>query len=135
MMNYQSPSTGESCTPSQLIAEIMVTREIRKKEKCVPFKFWNNEPWKKKFKQQIIAANSMLKLYEPAAILAALARKECSWQYSLRANGIADVIEEEQNKIFLQRKSIEESTKVETNDTLSFRPIISGQKSKKSRLD
>jgi hypothetical protein len=91
--------TTISKTSAQQIAEIMVRREAAKQKIVLPLKFWNNEPWKKKYKSQIIAANGLLKLYEPAAILNALKRKECSWQYSLRIKGMNDIFKEEQAKL------------------------------------
>lgn len=96
--------TENNQTAAQKLAEIMVRREAAKKKIVLPLKFWNTDPWKKKYKQQIIAANALLKIYEPAAIFNALKRKECSWQYSLRANGINDACKEEQ--ALLEKKEV-----------------------------
>lgn len=98
-LEFTSPSTGEVCSAAQLIAEVMVRREADKKRVNLPHKFWNTPEWQKKYKQQIIAANGLLKIYSPLAILNGLKRKECSWQYSLRVQGMNDIFKEEQVKI------------------------------------
>lgn len=116
---FVSPSTGEECSAAQLLAEIMVKREADKKRIVLPYKFWNQETWKKKYKNQIVAANGLLKLYEPLAILNALKRKECSWQFSLRANGLNDIFKEEQEKLDKVKEVAKESTQTFTNTTVT----------------
>jgi len=118
-MEFKSVSTGEGCSAAQLIAEIVVKREFDKKRIPLSGHWWNKEPYKKKYKNQIIAANSLLKLYEPLAILNALKRKECQWQYSLRAQGINDICKEEQQKLdkikeLAQKSNREFSTETQT---------------------
>jgi hypothetical protein len=135
MNKYYSPSTGEECTAAQLIAEIMVTREAAKKKLSLPYKFWNLIEWKKKYKNQILGANSLLKVYSAEAILRALKRKECSWQYSIRANGISDICDEEQRKLDKEKELINNSEKIITNNPSEFRQINTGQQSRKSKLD
>lgn len=127
-------------TAAQTIAKIMVKREIIKSKQGTPPDFWNHEPWKKKFRLQIIAAHSLLKLYDAEAILNALKRKECSWQYSLRVKNMNDIFKEEQAKIDKQKKQIEEYAKQEKIDkviepTQFTKPVSFGQKSKLNRLD
>lgn len=134
-MKVTSPSTGEECTPAQLLAEIMVKREADKSKINLPYKFWNNEPWKKKYKQQIIAANGLLRVYDLSVILSVLKRKDCSWQYSLRANGIASACAEEQIKFDKKQKLIEQNEQIEVKDTESYRHVSTGKQTKKSRLD
>src|SRR3954466_5444680 len=111
-MSYTSLNTGQPCKAPHLIAEIMLTREARKKNVQLPYKFWNTDEWKKKYKLQIMAAHALLKVYSAEAILNALKRKDCAWQYSLRAGNLPDVIDEEQKKLDKQTKLIEESKKI-----------------------
>jgi len=134
-MSYNSPSTGEPCKAPHLIAEIMISREAKKKNIPLPHKFWNTDEWKKKYKLQIMAAHTLLKVYSAQAILNTLKRKDCQWQYSLRANGIPEAIDEEQKKLDKEVKLIEESKKVEVQNPTEFRQVSSGQVSKKARLD
>jgi hypothetical protein len=105
-MEFTSPSTNEVCTAAQLIAEIMCVRKAQKKGINLPYKFWNIDEYRKEYRQQIIAANAILKLYSPLAVLGALKRKDCQWQFSLRANGLPDAIAEEQKRLDSQEKLI-----------------------------
>jgi hypothetical protein len=132
---FKSITTGEDCKAPQLLAEIMCVREAKKKGISLPHKFWNTPEWKKKYKIQILAANSLLKVYSPMAILNALKRKECNWQYSLRANGISDTCDEEQRKLDKQDKLIEKSESIKIDNPAEFRQVNTGQQSRKSRLD
>lgn len=134
-MDFISPNSQENCTAAQLIAEIMVTRKATKNRISLPYKFWNLPEYKKEFKQHIIAANAFLKLYTPQAILSALKRKDAQWQYTLRAGGLPDIIDEEQRRINNEEKLIKESVETKTENPAEFRQIGTGQKSIKSRLD
>lgn len=119
MYNFVSPTSGKECTAAQYLAELMVTREAAKQKIKLAVGFWNSPLWKKKYKQQIIAANSLLKIYSPQAIINALKRKECSWQYSLRANGINDACNEEQIKLDQITETMLESERKFDNITTS----------------
>jgi hypothetical protein len=134
-LKFKTLTTNEECTAAQLLAETMCVREAQKKRISLPHRFWNTAEWKKKYKSQILAANVLLKIYSPLAILNALKRKECSWQYSLRINGISDIIDEEQRKLDSQQKLIEESKEIKINNTDEFRQIETGKQSRKSKLD
>ena len=134
-MNFVSIITGKSCKPAHLIAEIMCDREAKKKRIPLPHKFWNTDEWKKKYKMQIITATALLKLYSPEIILKTLNRKDCQWQYSLRESKFLDALNEEQMNADKQQKVIEQSTKVEVNNPNVFKPVNTGQTSKKARLD
>ena len=132
-MEYKSLNTGEICKPAHLIAEIMVQRKF--KGKVLPLKFWNDVKYKKEYKQQIVAANSILKVYSPQAILAALSHRDLEWCYSLRYEKLHDRINAEQTKINEEQRRIEESKKIDTSDPSEYRTIQTGQKSLKSKLD
>ena len=80
--NYTSPSSGESCTAPQYIAEILITRQEASKNNRVPYKFWNLPKYKKRFIQQIIWVNALLKLNEPKVVIAALMSKDGLTIYS-----------------------------------------------------
>jgi hypothetical protein len=134
-MEYVSTLTGHPSKPAVILAEIMCDREARKKGETLPDKFWNTDKWAKKFKQQMVAASRLLKVYEPIVILNTLKRRDCQWQYSLLAKGIADACEEEAVKIAKQNEKIVSSKTVETNKTDSFRPVKSGNASLRSKLD
>jgi len=85
------------CTPQNYIAELVCER-LAMKEKCVlPVKFWNTDKWKKTYLMQLLTATSLLKMYEPAAIIAALKK---NWKcYSLKAKWLDDDFKLEQEKL------------------------------------
>ena len=115
------------------LAEIMVTREAKKKGIPLVGKWWNEGILKKKYKMQIIAAHALLKVYEPLAILNALKHKKCQWQYSLRADGINDACIEEQEKLdkikVLASESNREFSEAVTTEVKKF-----GKQSKLDKL-
>ena len=58
---YRSPSTGQECTSAQFIAEVITTRNIKRKlEQLDPaYKYWNKQH-KKDYQICIIAANKLI---------------------------------------------------------------------------
>ena len=106
---FQSPAGGHQCTPAQYLAEIIVQREINKTKAKVPIKWWNHGEWKKRYAGQVVAANALLKKYEPRAILNALKRYDCSWQWSLREKNIKIACKEEQEKLDKLKVAVENS--------------------------
>ena len=66
---YQSSYGGGWVSAAQRIAEIMCERQAKSKKVDLPPKFWNLPTWKRSFMQQILAANSLLKVYKPKSIL------------------------------------------------------------------
>jgi hypothetical protein len=135
-MSYISISTGESCTAAQLLAETMVLRRAGKQKIKLTGHFWKVDPWRKYFGEQVIAANALLKIFAPQAIFRALKRKECSWQYSLRTKGLADIIKEEQTKFEAEQANLQKSAErqFDTATTTEIAPS-SGKKSLRSKLD
>lgn len=99
MPDYKSAHSFEQVKPAQYLAEIMCIRMARKNKETLPVKFWNTPKWKMPYKQQIIAANALLKIYEPEHIIAAVNRKDCQWIYSLRFPGLNQKILEEKDRI------------------------------------
>ena len=132
--SYISPTSGESCSCAQYIAEIVTRREADKKRIVLPNKWWNHEPWRKKYAQNVISANSLLKLYDCLAIIRALNRKECSWQWSLRVKDLHTFFREEQLKLDTEKLTIEQSKQIETQSTeIKIQPIF-GKESKLNKL-
>jgi hypothetical protein len=101
---YTSPSTGDDCTAAQYLAEMMVTRDAHNKKKPLPNKFWNVQPWKGKFTQQIIKANGLLKIYPAHAIISALKSKQGSKIYSLQCPWLDELIDEQVRKMEVVEK-------------------------------
>jgi hypothetical protein len=107
-MGYQSKYGTVELTPAKYITELMCERKAYKEKKTLTQKFWRNDYWKPFYAQQILAANSLLKIYSEQAILAALKNKQVSWVYSLRAPQLQPIIADEQNKINRAKKLAEE---------------------------
>ena len=112
-MELQSPSTKEPCKPAHYLAEVAVTRHAKYLKIPLPVKFWNTDAWKKEYKQQIIAANSLLKLFEIEVILAVLNSKDGNWIYSLNQPKIIDLARREEARLTIERKFAESSPKLE----------------------
>lgn len=94
---YESKYGGGYVSPAQYIAEMVCERIAKKNKKDLPIKFWSTAAWKRSFLTNVLAANSLLKLYQPKAIIAAL-RKAYN-VYSLRAPWLDDLFKEEQEKL------------------------------------
>ena len=112
-MELLSPSTKEPCKPPHYLAELAVTRYAKHLRVPLPFKFWNTDEWKKEYRQQIIAANSLLKLFEPEVLLAVLESKDGNWIYSLNQPKLIDLAKREQARITIEKKFAESSKKLE----------------------
>lgn len=95
---YKSPNSGEPCTVAQYIAEILCTKEAKKKGLSLSYKFWNEDPWKKTYIKNIVAVNRMLKKYDAQVIFNALKRKELAWAYVLSGPKVNQILKEEQRK-------------------------------------
>ena len=134
-MSYISISTGESCTAAQLLAETMVLRRASKQKVKLTGHFWRQEPWRKYYGEQIIAANALLKIFAPQAIFKALKRKECSWQYSLRTKGLSDIIREEQTKFEAEQANLAKAAEREFSQSVTTEIKSFGTKSLRSKLD
>jgi hypothetical protein len=131
---FQSPSTGEACTSAQYIAEILITRRAKKEKKPLPHKFWNDDNWKKKFKVEMIAINSLLKIYDEMAVVKALESQKGKTIYSIRCPWLDELIEEEQTKL-QQTPEIQKDipVKVETTEQKDMGKTF-GKKTNISRL-
>ena len=70
---YKHQSTGDHCTCSSYLAELMCLRLAEyKNEGNLTYKFWNKKPWDWTFKQQMFAANDLIKKYGEKAVVKAV---------------------------------------------------------------
>jgi hypothetical protein len=133
---YKSNYGGDYVSPAQFIAEVMCERLAKKEKTSLPMQFWNTPKWKRTFMMQILAANGILKLYSPKAILSAL-RKAYN-VYSLRAGWLQPLIQEEQAKIDNEASKINDEpltpSPAQINTTEKPRESFTNQKSKLSKL-
>jgi hypothetical protein len=94
---YKSRWGGDFVSAPQYIAELMCERIASARKQSLVPKFWNTTTWKKVYYQQIIAANTVLKLYSPEAVIAAISKTRNV--LSLRSTWFNDVILAEQDRI------------------------------------
>lgn len=106
MKKYKSLHSGIETSAAQYLAEVMCIRQAEKKREKLPPKFWNIPKWKMPYKQQILAAHSLLKIYEPEEIILAINRKDAKWIFSLRFPGLNQIILEEKEKLDKQKLSL-----------------------------
>ena len=114
-MEIKSKITGIATKPPQYLAEVMCIRYAQKNGLTIGPKFWNLPAFRLFYKNQLLAAHSLLKVYTFEAIIKAIDRKEYSWVYSLRFKGLTQGIVEEQSKIDAIKTKIE---KIETTPVI-----------------
>ena len=69
---YKHQTTGDHCTCAAYLAEMMCLRLAEyKNEGNLTYKFWNKKPWDWTFKQQMFAANNLIKKYGEKAVVRA----------------------------------------------------------------
>ena len=69
---YKHQTTGDHCTCASYLAEMMCLRLAEyKNEGNLTYKFWNKKPWDWTFKQQMFAANNLIKKYGEKAVVRA----------------------------------------------------------------
>lgn len=118
--NYPSKYAGGGfVTAAQYITEIICEKLAKKNKKTLTLKFWENDDWSKFYRQQIIVANGLLKIYSDKAIVAAL-RSNKAWSiYSLRAPHLDAIIQEEEAKI--KKVTTENVIEVSDKENLTHR--------------
>lgn len=110
--NFQSSFGGGFVSPAQYITEQICSKIAKKKSSELPPKFWKLPAWEKFFRQQIPAANKLLKKYPYQVIVAALRDKRMWWLESLRAPQFLPILDEyltiENAKVECSRDIVEE---------------------------
>lgn len=124
-------SPGNYITEAQYITELICEKKAKSQKKELPNKFWNLPEWQKFYRQQILAATSLLRLYKAKAIIAALNNKEAWNIYSLRAPQLDAIIEGESRKL----KEIESKEQtIELDTHAKPRPVVGNKKNIVNRL-
>lgn len=110
---YKHQTTGDHCTCAAYIAEMMCLRLAQhKNEGNLPFKFWNKKPWDWTFKQQLFAANKLVKQYGEKPVLRAVLEKKSV--FSLKNKQILPEIKR-QASLLAKEKSEEQKLDVKKN--------------------
>ncbi len=139
---YQSRYGGGFITPNNYIVELICERiALKEKLGALPVKFWSLPKWKKIYMQQLLIATSLLKMYDPQAVITGLKKHPKVW--SLRAPWLDDTFKEEQESLNKQKELIKqrEVEKEPTREALPAqtepeapRESFSPQKSIKAKL-
>ena len=108
-----SPNSNEECTEAAYLAELSISRKAKKNGKELPFKFWNVKEWKREYITTIMAAHSLLKLFDFQSILNTLNSPDGKWMYSLTYEGLIPLIQQEQKKMNFEKKLIDSREPIE----------------------
>ncbi len=93
---YKHQSTGDHCTCASYLAELMCIRLAEhKNEGKLGYKFWNKKPWDWTFKQQLFAANALVKKYGEVAVVKAVNSPYLSKVFSLKNKRVVPEIEKQ----------------------------------------
>lgn len=77
--NFSSKFGAGYITAAQYLAELICSRLANKEGKTLGQRFWLQPFWKREFKKQILAANSLLKTYSAKAIIKVLTENPGVW--------------------------------------------------------
>ena len=132
--------SNENERPDVFLAKMMCERKGKKENIPLGMAFWQRTEWKMFFKQQILAANSLLKVYPFEVINAAINHKKMLWAYSLRSPQLKEYLTAEfakyERKIVIEEKRKEhELTKPEIIQTDTAPIILEDKSSLRNRLD
>jgi len=88
---YPTRFHHEDCSLAQYLTEIVISRQARRDGIILERGFWNDPLWKKEYREQLIAANTLLKMFkDDPSVLTVI--KELNWCYSLRNKTIREEI-------------------------------------------
>jgi len=108
-------SNGKQVTAAQYITELICEKKAQKEGKDLPQTFWKIASWSGYFRQQIVVANGLLRLYSEKAIIKALKSQKAYNIFSLRAPHLDDIIKLEEQAL----KAIPPKKHIKTANTLS----------------
>ena len=127
---YKHQTTGDYCTCAAYIAEMMCLRLAEhKNEGNLNFKFWNKKPWDWTFKQQLFAANKLIKQYGEKPVLRAVLEKKSV--FSLKNRQILPEIKKQVAKMNMEESKPQD---LEIKKEPKTRKKSYGKKSKLSKL-
>src|SRR5690606_27653887 len=113
---------GGNISAAQWLTEEICLHKAESEKRFLPQKFWEDDEWAKFFRQQIPAANNLLKKYPAQAIMAAIKNPRAKKIFSLRAAFLIPIIEDEVKKLKLFESKAKESEVKEISTTPSPRP-------------
>ena len=99
------------------LAVLLMKREYAKKGIVLPNQFWNLPKYKKRYSMHMMMAAKFFRTYDSEAIWNVINRE--AWCFSLNAKCLPDKIEEEQERLKLQKLSSICENKEVTNENLA----------------
>lgn len=124
-------SPDKLVTPAQYIVELICEKKAALNGGDLPVQFWKIPKWASFYRQQIVSANGLLRIYSPTAIINALKSNGAYGIFSLRAPHLDMMIKAEQSKVDILEnrvKNSEDTVRVDT--TIPPRP----QRTEKTKL-
>jgi len=102
-------SNNKTVTPAQFITEMICEKKAQKDKLDLHYRFWTSPKWSKFFRDQIAAANKLVKEYEPLAIIKALNDPKAKNIYSLRAPFLKPIIVDKQKILETSNKTLKQT--------------------------
>lgn len=123
-----------------ILADIMCKRYGKKKGLETPEKYWSLPVWKVFFKEQVLAANRLLKIYPFEVILSTVNNERVKWCFTLYYHGLKQILVEEMHKYEVRLKkekvAVEKFIKREEVKEITSAPeILSERETLRNRLD
>ena len=112
-------SNGKTVSAAQYITEIICENKAKRDKLDLHYRFWVHKSWELYYRNQIASAHNLLKKYEPKAIISALTDPKASKIYSLRAPHLPAIIEEKQELLAQENKTL--SIDIDRSEKNTFR--------------
>lgn len=137
-MNNKFPSrysNGKQVSAAQYITELICENKASIDKEDLHYRFWTTKKWSKYYRDQIAAANKLVKQYNPLAVVKALKDSKSSKIYSLRAPHLIGIIEQYQNQIDSMNQDFTLEIDRNINKTYKKDKVQKNIKSKLKELD
>jgi hypothetical protein len=108
-------SNGKTVSAAQYVTELICENKAKTSKQDLHYRFWENKEWSAYYRNQIATANTLLKKFEPRAIIDALKDPRAARIYSLRAPHLKPIIEEKQ--VLLDKQNKEFTLEVDDSKT------------------
>lgn len=131
---YKSRYSDSFIGEAQYITEMICEKRAQKLKKELPRQFWNLPEWKKFFQQQVLAANSLLKLYDAKTIITVLKNPSTFNVMSLRAPQLEPLFDAEKRRSNLKAKAPAKPEITVSDAVEQPRPAFSQKKSVLNKL-
>jgi hypothetical protein len=130
---YKHQTTGDYCTCSQYIAELMCLKNAQfKNTGSLPYKFWNVKPWSWTFLKQKMMADKLINEYGESVVIKAITSDDFKSIFSL-SNKKCTLIFKKYQEIE-KSKQQQEIKPIQVNESATVRKKTFGNKNTLSKL-